>query len=493
MVMTGKRFIFSICLIAAVLFFGLNLSFTEAKERTEEGVGLTIYNGDWAVVKEWRKIDLKEGLNTIKFQDVAKYIDPTSVSFKSLTDPEGTHVLEQNYEYDLVSKDKLLEKYIDKEITLEQEYYDEQKRYIKRKNVKLLSVQGGMVVKDGDEVSLNPSGSIILPALPEGLITKPTLVWMINAVKAGQHLTKVAYQTKKIDWNADYILVINDNDTEMDFSAWVTIKNKSGATYKDAQIKLMAGDVQRVAPRGVTKAKYGAQIDDKTLAGALQFVEKEFFEYHLYTLQRPSTLKDNSNKQIELFTPVSDVPLAKIFVYYGNINALRWRYGGSAIRDRSYGIASNKKVDIYLEFFNKEESNLGIPLPAGRIRAYKKDEADGSLEFVGEDKIDHTPKDEKILIKLGSAFDIVGERKQIDFKTNYDRDWIRETFEIKIRNHKKEPVTVLVKEVLYRWSNWKIESTSHKFEKEDSRTIYFPVKVDKDGEEVITYTVLYTW
>ncbi|MFH1622026.1 MAG: DUF4139 domain-containing protein [Candidatus Omnitrophota bacterium] len=490
--MKGKTYI-SYSVVAIALLFALNLSFLEAEERKEEGVGLTIYNGNWAVVKEWRNIDLKKGLNKIAFQDVAKFIDPTSVSFKSLTDPVGTSVLEQNYEYDLVNRSKLLEKYIDKEITLEREYYDEQKRYVQRKDVKLLSTEGGMVVKDGDEISLNPFGNIILPALPEGLITKPTLVWMINTKKTGRHLSKVTYQTNGIDWNADYILVTNKDDTNMDFSAWVTIKNQSGATYKDAQIKLMAGDVQRVS-----EPQFGLRRDASYPISGIakmkeQFSEKAFFEYHLYTLQRPTTLKDNSNKQIELFNPVSGVPLKKIFVYYGNVDALIWSYGGSAIQDRNYGTTSNKKVDIYLEFLNKEENRLGIPLPEGRIRVYKKDEADGSLEFVGEDKIDHTPKDEKVLIKLGSAFDIVGERKQIDFKVNYDRDWMHETFEIKIRNHKKEPVTILVKEVLYRWINWKIENASHKYEKENARTIYFPVTVNQDGEEVITYTVLYTW
>jgi len=194
-----------------------------------------------------------------------------------------------------------------------------------------------------------------------------------------------------------------------------------------------------------------------------------------------------------LFTPVRGASVNKIFVYFGNIQARRWRYGGSAIQDRNYGTASNKKVDIYLEFLNKKANKLGMPLPEGRIRVYKKDEDDGSLEFVGEDRIDHTPKDEKVLIKLGSAFDIVGERKQTDFKVNYDRDWMREKFEIKVRNHKDKPVEVKVKEILYRWSNWKIEQASHTYKKDDSRTIYFPVTVDKDGEEIITYTVLYTW
>ena len=464
-----------------------------AKERTDEGVGLTIYNGNWAVVKEWRKIDLKSGLNTIEFQDVAKFIDPTSVSFKSLTDPEGTYVVEQNYEYDLVNQNKLLEKYIDKNITLEQEYYDEQKRYVKRKDVKLMSVQGGMVVQDGQEIAINPTGRIILPALPEGLITKPTLVWMIDAKKSGQHLCKVAYQTENINWNADYILVTNKDDSKMDFSGWVTIQNSSGATYKDAEIKLMAGDVQRVSVGGrMTKMKLAEQRFDMESATP-QFAEKEFFEYHLYTLQRPSTVKDNSSKQIELFTPVSEAPLEKIFVYYGNADALYWSYGGSAIQDRNYGNTSNKKVDLYLEFLNKKENKLGMPLPVGRIRVYKKDDADGSLEFVGEDRIDHTPKDERIRIKLGSAFDIVGERKQTDFKVSYDRNWMRESFEIKIRNHKKEPVTIKVKEILYRWANWKIEQPSHKFEKEDARTVYFPVQIVPDGEVTITYTVLYTW
>jgi len=279
----------------------------------------------------------------------------------------------------------------------------------------------------------------------------------------------------------------------MDFSGWVTIQNNSGATYKDAEIKLIVGDVRRVSAPRMKMSAMGEEMAYVKERPGSQFAEKEFFEYHLYTLQRPSTVKDNSSKQIELFTPVSEAPLEKTFVYYGNTDALYYSYGSSAIQDRNYGITTNKKVDIYLEFLNKKENKLGMPLPAGRIRVYKKDEADGSLEFVGEDRIDHTPKDERVRIKLGSAFDIVGERKQTNFQTNYDRNWIRESFEIRVRNHKKEQVTVKVKEILYRWANWKIEQSSHKFEKEDARTVCFPVTIKPDGEEVITYTVLYTW
>jgi len=225
---------------------------------------------------------------------------------------------------------------------------------------------------------------------------------------------------------------------------------------------------------------------------ALGFEEKAFFEYHLYTLGRPTTLPDNSTKQIELFPTARNVPCEKVLVYYGLPAGYR-RVRRNRTTDRNLGIASNKKIDIYLRLKNEKAVGMGMPLPSGRIRVSQLDPADGSLEFIGEDTIDHTPKDEEVLIKLGSAFDVVGERKQMDFQIDKRRQWMEETIEIKLRNHKEEPVKVLVKENLYRWVNWKITSKSHKFEKIDARTVHFPITVDKDGEVTITYTVEYTW
>lgn len=484
-----KRFL--IVALALSLFGSISI----AEERNKEGVGLTIYSapdqggsGGYAIVKEWRRLDLKKGRNIIKFQDVAGLIDATTVSFKSLTDPENTLVLEQNFEYDLVSLGKLLEKYIDKKIILEKE--DDRGRVVERKEATLLSTQGGTVVEMDGAIHLNPAGRIILPELPEGLITRPTLVWLLEADKEGSHLSKVTYETKGLGWYSDYIAIAKEGDKALDLSGWVTIDNRSGATYKDAQIKLVAGDVHRAPEPGrvyETRYKALAAVEKDEIG----FAEKPFFEYHLYTLGRPSTLADNSIKQIELFKPVLDVPAKKIFLYYGNPGY--YYFYSSPATDRNLGSQSNKKVDIYLSFKNDEYSGLAIPLPAGRVRVYKEDPDDGSLEFIGEDNIDHTPKDEEVLLKLGSAFDVVGERKQTDFKVDYDRHWMEESFEIKLRNHKEEDIEVTVKENLFRWTSWEIVEFSHIYEKIDSRTIHFKVKVPKDEETKITYSVKYTW
>jgi hypothetical protein len=237
----------------------------------------------------------------------------------------------------------------------------------------------------------------------------------------------------------------------------------------------------------------GGPVFDLSSARGQGFVEKSFFEYHLYTLGRPTTLSNNSTKQIELFPTRHNVPATKTYVYYGLPENMRYWVTPSPNQDRNLGTNSNKKVDVYIQLDNTEKNALGIPLPAGRIRAYKTDDADGSLEFIGEDIIQHTPKDEKVLVKLGSAFDIVGERKQTDFKINANGHEIEEAFEIKLRNHKKEAVNVIIKENLFRWTNWEILESSDKYEKQDYRTIHIPVSIDPDGEKTVTYRVKYTW
>jgi hypothetical protein len=507
-----KKYVIGI--IAVVLTWSLCFVIlsTAQENRTEEGVGLTIYSAPfqgagnqaytqqyvdgryvqvpngYAIVKEWRKLNLKQGENILKFQDVAKFIEPSTVNFKSLTDPLGTYVVEQNYEYDLVSRDKLLERYIDREIFLERTKDNKTER---QKGI-LVSAQNGIVVKVGDEIQLNPLGEIILPELPEGLITRPTLVWLIDAAKGGTHLTKVTYETKGIMWMADYTAVVKNNDSAVDLSGWVSIDNRSGATYKNSQLKLVAGDVNRVTVPAQMYKAMRAELAVDEAAGSRGFEEKSFFEYHLYTLGRPSTLDDNSQKQIELFKSAMDVPAKKIMVYYGRPEG-GYYYSDSPQMDRNLGSSTNKKIDIYITFKNDKNSGLAIPLPAGKVRVYKEDPADGSLEFIGEDKIDHTPKDEEVMLKLGSAFDVVGERKQTDFKVDYDRHWMSESFEITLRNHKEEDVEVIVKENLFRWVNWKITNNSYKYEKVDARTIHFPVKVPKGQEVKVNYTANYTW
>jgi hypothetical protein len=448
----------------------------------------------YAVVRHERSIPLKPGRNEVRFTDVAGLIDPTTVSFKSLSDPEGTRVVEQNFQFDLVSSDKLLQKYVDREITVEQSRGDSVDSFTGT----LLSTSGGLVLRmpDGSVRTVPHNSGVKLPGLPGGLITRPTLVWDVSAKKPGEQVARVAYQTGGITWWADYNLTYAEgkdaNSCRLDVGAWVSILNQSGASYPDAKIKLIAGDVHRApAPQQMVSKRMAAApaMARDEVAG---FEEKSFFEYHLYTLGRPSSLPDNSTKQIELFPQVASVPCEKTLVYYGQ-DQFYWGYGGSPVTDRNYGITGNKKVDTYLSFKNSKENGVGVPLPAGRVRVSKLDIADGSLEFIGEDRIDHTPRNETVLLKLGSAFDVVGERRQTDFTIDTGRKVINEEIEVKLRSRKDEPVRVIVKENLYRWSNWRIVSSSHEYEKQDARTIHIPVTIGADKEAVVRYTVRYTW
>lgn len=445
----------------------------------------------YAMIRQERALTLANGRSTVKFTDVAALIDPTTVTFASLSDPR-TRVLEQNFQFDLVSTDKLLLKYIDKPITIERAVGNQAITV----SGTLLSSVDGLVLKTNDGIqALQGYTSVRFPELPGGLNTKPTLVWDILAPRAGEQRTRVTYQTGGITWWADYNLIFNEgkdaNSGLLDLSAWVSIINQSGATYPDAKLKLIAGDVHRAAPPPTPM--YRKQMLEAAAAStdAGGFEQKSFFEFHLYTLGRPTTLPNNSTKQIELFDQARQIPAKKVLVYYG-LNAPPY-FAPNPATDRDLGLQSNKKVDVYLEFKNDKQYGLGVPLPAGRIRVSQLDAADTSLEFIGEDRIDHTPKDEMVRVKLGSAFDVVGERRQTDFAVDTKARWLEEAFEIKLRNHKDQPVDVLVKENLYRWSNWTILSKTHDFTKEDARTITFPVKVAKDGETIVRYRVRYTW
>lgn len=451
----------------------------------------------YGIVRENREIKLDEGDNTVRFTDVATGIDPTTVSFQSLTAPDAAGVLEQNYEYDLVSADKLLGKYLGKEIQIARrgastapvETFSGVLLSFDASNLVLQDAAGKVqVITRGPEIE-----SIQLASSDASLITKPTLVWKIHNTQAGTHLAQVTYQTDSLTWRADYNVTVNADDDAADIGAWVTILNQSGAAYPDAKLKLVAGDVQRIKPPQRLYQFAVAGAVDGLQAPPPGFAEKSFFEYHLYTLGRTTSLGNNSTKQIELFAPKLNVPVDKTYVYYGVPEQLRFWTTDNPNQDQNLGTDSNKKVDVYLLLTNSESNGLGIPLPAGRIRVYKRDEADGSKEFIGEDVIQHTPKDEQVMIKLGSAFDIVGERRQTDFNANYNGHVITESFEIKLRNHKKEAVHVIVKENLYRWNNWEITASSDKWEKQDFRTIHIPVDVPADGEKTVTYSVKYTW
>ena len=444
----------------------------------------------YAMVRHERPVQLTAGRSQLRFTDVAALIDPTTVTFTSLTDA-ATRVLEQNFQFDLVSTDKLLLKYIDKPISIERNGGNGATTSVAGT---LLSAVDGLVLRgaDGTITSVRDYSAVRFQELPGGLITRPTLVWDINTARAGTHQARVTYQTGGVTWWADYNLIFSAgkdaNNGFVDLSAWVSIINQSGATYPEAKLKLIAGDVHRAQP----KSPRVVMAMERTMAASADggFEEKAFDEFHLYTLGRRTTLPNNSTKQLELFDQARKVPAQRLLVYS---NATGYFGGGGPYADSNFPATGSSKVDSYLVFRNDKTSGLGAPLPAGRIRVSRLDAADSSLEFIGEDIIDHTPRDERVRVKLGSAFDVVGERKQVDFKSDTKARWIEEEVEVQLRNHKDEDVEVQVREFLFRWNSWKIVSSSQPFEKEDASTILFPVKVAKNGATTVRYRVRYSW
>lgn len=449
-----------------------------------------IYNGQsvpgYAMVRQQHEFTLERGTNRLDLTDVAAYIDPTTVTFESLTSPTGTRVVEQSFQFDLVSTEKLIERYLDQTITVDQ---------LSGSGVtpitgRLLSSQGGIVLTtaDGQIHALTNYQNVHFPTLPGGLKTRPTLVWDVQAERAGRENARITYQTSGITWWADYNLTFTPgrdaNSGFLDVGAWVSILNRSGANYENASLKLIAGDVNRIQPQPSPLVRMRAQEAFAT-ADAGGFAERSFFEFHLYTLGRTTTIPDNSTKQIELFPQVQRVPAKKLLVY-ASAPPLR----GGPFLEADYG-TTNAKVDTYLEFENRENVGLGIPLPSGRVRVSQED--GDTLEFIGEDTIDHTPKDETVLIKLGSAFDVVGERRQVDFQIDTRARRIDETIEIRVRNHKEEPVTVVVRENLFRWAKNDVVQASARYERKDASTVEFPLQIARDGEAVVTYRVRYDW
>lgn len=449
-----------------------------AQAQNEE-IALTVYNQNLALVRDVRSLALTAGVNEVRFADVAAQIDPTSVHVRSLTNPGNTRILEQNFDYDLVGSQKLLEKYIDKAISV---VTDDGTTY----EGTLLSAEGDLVLKTENGIVVVRRDAIRqfdFPALPDGLITRPSLVWLVEAQQTGEQDMEVTYMTGGISWRADYVVQLNQDDTQVDLNGWVTLENQSGATYENAKLKLVAGDVN-VVQRNM-RAMPDVMMMEKAEAPTPQVEERQLFEYHLYDVQRPVTVRNNQTKQIE-FTSASGIDVEKIFVYDG---APGLGFYGAPIFDQSYGAFSAPDVNIYLDMENSEENGLGIPLPAGRVRVYKAD-VDGTLQFVGEDTIDHTPRDERVRLRLGNAFDIVGERRQTNFRRLGD-DVVEESFEITIRNHKDEAVEVRVVEHLFRWSEWEITRESDEHTKLDQGTVEWRIDVPANGEATVTYTVRY--
>lgn len=471
----------AILLALATCFVGVGLrpALVDAATLTstladQSQVALTIYNSNIGLVKDVREITLAEGDNELQFMDVAAQIMPPTVHIKSLTDAQGLRVLEQNYEYDLLSPEKLMEKYVGKEVKLlDKNYYTGQEQVV---TATLLSTTGSPIYQVGNEIHIGVPGRVILPQLPENLIAKPTLVWLLRGTAAGKQKIEASYLTGDITWQADYVTVLNADDTKADLSGWVTIDNKSGATYKNATLKLVAGDVHRVEPK-VMYERAMAMDAAQAAPPPPQFKEEGFFEYHLYTLDRPATVKDNQTKQMALLS-ATGIPVIKRLILQGQ---QMYFFNPYSPDDE----LPPQKVSVYLEIENSQKNNLGLPLPKGTIRAYKADK-EGNLQFVGEDQIDHTPKDETVKVKMGEAFDVLGRRKQTEFK-RIARNVSEMSWEITVRNHKPEDVTVRVNEPVP--GDWEVLSASHKYEKADAHTLRFDVPIPKDGEAKISYRV----
>jgi hypothetical protein len=441
------------------------------------GVSVTVYNQDFAVVKERREMDIAQGESWVKFMDVAALIDATSVAFSSLSDPAGTKILEQNYEFDLVSASKLLQKYIDKDLTIITQDGE-------MVSGTLMSSDAAQIVlraKDGS-IAMVPRGrnvkDIIFSKLPGGLLTKPTLVWHVQSAKGGKQLIRVAYMTTGMSWRADYSLELTEKEDAINWEGWVTVNNNCGTRFADAGIKLMAGDVHRVVEEQLGPRKPMAPM----AAGPMdamqkkQVEEKAFAEYHLYTVTAPSTINDRQTKQLE-FVKREGVPVTKKYFYRGSSGG----WWSRPVTD----------VDVEIRFKNEQRIKMGIPLPAGVVRLYKRD-WEKEVHLLGTDRIDHTPKDEELKFKMGNAFDVVGERKVMGQRRPSERSY-EEDVVITLRNHKAEAITVEVEELMYRYQQWALLEQSAQGTKKDVRTMVWPMKVDANGESKLTYTVRYTW
>ncbi len=486
-----RKFIAGFSLLLVLLSGSLLLSGPSAAQEPptpdtpdRDSVAITVYNQGTALIKDRRTFTFDAGTNFINFTDVAATIDPTSVSFKSLTNP-ATYVIEQNYAYDLVDPVALFGRYIDQQINLtmmDGTVYTGILLSGAYNTVILRQENGEVVVVSSDELR-----DVRFPQLPDGLITRPTLKWLVNSPEAGEQQVELTYLAGGMNWSADYILLLANDNTALDLNGWVTLNNTSGTGYTDAQLKLVAGDVNRVVEEYAMEEMraFDAVAAVPTTTGVEQ---REFFEYKLYEVQRPVTIGNNETKQVE-FVSGAGIPANTFYVYDGSYPFYGYY---SPIYDQFYGDMGVTTVGSYLEFTTDEASGVNADLPAGRIRVYQED-IDGSALLIGENTIEHTPKGEPIQLYLGNAFDLVGERIQTNF-TLVSSNVIQETFEIRLRNYKDDqPVEIRVPERLYRWSEWEIVESSADYVKTSAAAVEFRVQVPPQGETVITYTVQYSF
>jgi len=445
---------------------------------------ITIYNQNFGLVRDVREIILKNGINHLSFDDVAAGIDPTSVSFIDLTAPNAVTVREQNYRYDQMDLNTILTRSVGKDVKFRQllpggaEHIVEG-RLLSPPTATVADSDGNIseqaqaiVVKTAGGIVIAPDGQLELAELPKGLVAKPTLVWKLDCNNPGAQKAEISYQTKGLNWKCDYVAVDNADDTTVDITSWVTLDNKSGATYNDAALKLMAGDVHVVRETRFFEEGMKSLVADALAAKEPQFTEESFAEYHLYSLAGRTDLRDNETKQMTLFA-ASEVPVKKLYIF------------APAGPTSEQGGGADSKVKVKLELDNSKKNNMGMALPKGTVRVYKRD-SDTALEFIGEDLIDHTPKDEKVRLEIGNAFDLVGTFRQISVSQVSNKTQ-RATYEVSLRNHKDVPVTITF--VGHAYGDWKIIDSFTKPTKKDSTTVEFDVPVAKDGESLVTYTV----
>lgn len=458
---------------------------------------LTIYNQNFAVVRDTVPLDLQSGVNNVRYADATAQVEPDSVI---LRDPNGKHslqILEQNYRNDPVSQELLLSLFEGKTIDFQKDELVSNSTYhqiIQGKIIRSGYVPGGdsqqPIIEVNGKLQFSLPGQPLFPDLGDDTVLKPTLHWLLQSDKAGKFEAEVGYITEGLDWSASYNLVSPEKGDFVDLVGWITMHNNSGKTFENAKIKLMAGDVNKIQPPMPMAAGMAFRrmaVNEAMEAPAV--TEKAFDEFHLYDIARPTTLHDRETKQVE-FVHAEKVFAPTVYVYDG-ANGVQF-YGGLN-QEQDYGTDSNKKILVQREFVNAETNHLGIALPAGKLRFYRRDDND-QLQFVGENEIDHTPRNETIRVTTGNAFDLVGERKQTNFHVDTRAHEMDESFEIKLRNRKKDtPVNIRVIEHLYRWNNWEITAKSDDFEKKDSQTIEFNVPVKPDEERTITYTVHYSW
>lgn len=458
---------------------------------------LTIYNQNFAVVRDSVPLDLKAGINDVRYANATAQVEPDSVILRDPTGEHSLQILEQNYRNDPVSQELLLSLFEGKTIDFEKVRMKDNTQaseLIPGKIVRSGYVPGGdaqqPIIEVDGKLQFSLPGQPLFPDLGDDTVLKPTLNWVLQSDKPGQFNAEVAYITEGLDWSASYNLVSPEKGDLVDLVGWITMNNNSGKTFANAKIKLMAGEVNKIRPQAFGGMQRMRQIEAMAAAAPEPAVtEKAFDEFHLYSIARPTTLHDRETKQVE-FVHAEKVYAPTIYIYDA---ASDYRFYGGLNYDQNWGQTDNKKILVQREIVNVETNQLGVALPAGKLRFYRRDD-DSALQFVGENTIEHTPRNETIRVTTGNAFDLVGERKQTNFRVDTGDKWVDESFEIKLRNRKKDiPVEIRVVEHLYRWNNWDITAKSDDFTKTDTQTIEFRVLVKPDEEKTITYSVHYSW